>query len=278
MLKKQAKINKYIMASAVGLMLLLYLFPLYWLVISAFKSGEELYRFPPTFFPQDITLANIKTMWEVSTFLVNVKNSLILATGSTLLISVISLGAAYVLARYSSPWINVALLFILVMQMLPPALRTTPLYVLYSKVNLTDTYLGVILAMASKGVPFSIILYRVGFLAVPKSLEESSYIDGCTKFGSFFRIALPLVKNHIIVISILNFLQGMGEYVFSVSLLSSSEKLPATVGLTSFVGPNTTRWDLALPFAALYVVPIVVAFVFIQKYTAANLSAGAVKG
>ncbi len=271
------KASKYNLTIIAVLTLLVYLFPLYWLYISSFKGMAELFAFPPTFFPEDPQF-NFKSVFLDNELHRHFINSIIIASGMTAIVLVFSVGPAYVLSRYNNIAVDIALFVILLMQVLPPAIMSTPMYMMFLPLGLNDTYLGVIIAGASKGIPYSIILFRFGFMNIPKVLEDAGKVDGCTRAGVFFRIVLPLCRNHILVISMLNFLQGMGEYVYSKSLLSSTDTLPVTVIISNFVGPNSVDWTSALSMSVMYVTPIIIVFVFIQKKIVAGLTSGSVKG
>lgn len=257
--------------------LLIYLFPLLWVFISSLKQQHELYYYPPKFFPEKITF-NWENLIVNNNFFLHYWNSLVLAVGSTVLSLVLAIGPAYVLAKYKNIWIDIALLAFLVLQMLPPALMATPLYILFSWVHLNDSMTGVILATAAKSAPFTIILLRTAFVVVPKELNDSAIIDGCNRLDILVKIYLPLARNHMVAVGTLVFLQGMGEYVYAKSFLSSPEKMPITVLLSSFVGPNSVSWEAAMQTSTLYIVPLLILFVVMQRRIIGSLTSGAVKG
>ncbi len=259
------------------LFMLLYLFPLFWVFISALKQQHELFYYPPRFFPETFSF-HWEQLIKNNQFFSHYKNSLILAIGSTSLTLLLAIGPAYVLAKYKNMWVDVSLLSFLVLQMLPPALMATPLYILFSMLHLNDSMIGVIMATSAKAVPFSIILLRTGFIAIPKELSDSAIVDGCNRLDILVRIYFPLAKNHIIAIGTLIFLQGMGEYVYAKSFLSSPDKMPITVLLSSFVGPNSVSWEMAMKTSSLYIIPLLLLFIIMQRRIMGCLTSGAVKG
>ncbi len=254
----------------------LYLFPLYWMYVSGMKTESEIFRTPPTLVPDDPQFHHLDVFLrrDMARYMAN---SLIIAAGTTALTLPLGVACAYVLSRYRSLWISIALFLILVLQVLPPSLMAAPLFIMFHQVDLVDTRLAVILALTGKTLPLFIILCRTTFLQVPNELEEAALVDGCSRVGAFWKINLPLARNGILVIGALIFMQSYGEYVYSASLLSSEARQPATVGLADFMGPNINEWVDAMVFSSLYVTPLIVVFVLLQRRIVQGLTAGALK-
>jgi multiple sugar transport system permease protein len=260
-----------------GISLVIFLFPIYWFYITSFKGQRELDAFPPTFWPSEPTLNILRVLAEVNVpqFL---SNSLIIALGITILTMVLGISASWALVRIRGWYIDVIVIAVIVLQMLPAALMATPLYVIFSNLFLLDTHLAVIIAASAKSIPFVIILLRPSFLKIPKELIEAASVDGCTGWRLFYIIAFPLVRNSVIIISILIFMQAYGEFVFSRSFLSSNDKLPASVGLvTEFFGQYRKDISGAMAFGTIYLTPMLVIFIFVQRKLVSGLTAGAVK-
>lgn len=173
---------------------------------------------------------------------------------------------------------DVGLFLILMLQVLPSSLMITPIFVGFSQIGLLDyPRLAVILAIAAKSMPFFIVLVRATFMSVPQELEEAALVDGSSRVGAFFRIVLPLARNGILVGAILIFMQAFGEFVYSKSMIQRIELQPASVGLNSFMGPNTNEWNSIMAYAAIYVTPMLAAFVLLQRGIVSGLTAGALK-
>lgn len=172
-----------------------------------------------------------------------------------------------------------AILFlILMMQVLPSSLMITPIFVVFSQAGLTEyPRLAVVLASAAKTLPLYVVLCRATFLQVPKELEEAALVDGNSRLGAFLTIIVPLARNGILVTSVLIFLQSFGEYVYSRSLITQRALQPATVGLQSFMGPNTSDWSGVMTYSAIYVTPILIIFVLLQRKIVSGLTSGALK-
>ena len=205
-------------------------------------------------------------------------NSTVIAFGTMALTAILGTGCAYVLARYRNRWIDVALFLVLMLQVLPASLMITPIFVGFSQFGLLEyPRTAVVLALTARTMPFFVVLVRATFMSVPQELEEAALVDGNSRVGAFFNIVLPLARNGILVSAILIFMQAFGEFVYSKSMIQSAELQPASVGLNSFMGPNTLEWNRIMAFATMYVTPIVVIFVLLQRRIVAGLTSGALK-
>ncbi len=256
----------------------IYLFPLYWMYVTSLKSGSAMFATPPGLFPSDPQWSVYTYVWETRDMGRYMWNSLVIATGSVALIVLLGTGCAYVLARYRNRWVDVGLFLILMLQVLPASLLITPIFVGFSQLGLLATpRVAVIIAIAAKSMPFYVVLVRSTFMSVPMELEEAALVDGNSRVGAFFNIVLPLARNGILVSGILIFMQAFGEFVYSKSMIQSIELQPASVGLNSFMGPNTNEWNNILAYASMYVTPILAIFVLLQRRIVSGLTSGALK-
>jgi multiple sugar transport system permease protein len=256
----------------------IYLFPLYWMYITALKSGSEMFATPPSFWPAAPQWGTYAYVWESRDMGRYLWNSLVIAVGSVILITVLGVGCAYVLARYRNMWVDVGLFLILMLQVLPASLMITPIFVGFSQFGMLNyPRIAVIIAIAAKSMPFFVVLVRATFMAVPMELEEAALVDGNSRVGAFFNIVLPLARNGILVSAILIFMQAFGEFVYSKSMIQSAELQPASVGLNSFMGPNTNEWNNIMAYATMYVTPILAIFVLLQRRIVSGLTSGALK-
>ncbi|AEG07945.1 MULTISPECIES: carbohydrate ABC transporter permease [Sinorhizobium] len=256
----------------------IYLFPLYWMYITALKTGSAMFATPPKFWPSEPQWSIYAFVWESRNMARYLWNSLVIAFGSVALIAVLGVGCAYVLARYRNVWVDIGLFLILMLQVLPASLMVTPIFVGFSQVGLLDTpRLAVILAIAAKSMPFFVVLVRATFMSVPMELEEAALVDGNSRIGAFFNIVLPLARNGILVSAILIFMQAFGEFVYSKSMIQAVELQPASVGLNTFMGPNTNEWNNIMAYATIYVTPILAAFILLQRRIVSGLTSGALK-
>ncbi|AJD45212.1 carbohydrate ABC transporter permease [Rhizobium sp. SEMIA 4085] len=269
--------NRLMFAIAVA-MAAIYLFPLYWMYVTALKSGSEMFATPPSFWPSSPQWSTYAYVWESRNMGRYLWNSLVIALGSVALITILGVGCAYVLARYRSIWVDIGLFLILMLQVLPASLMVTPIFVGFSQLGMLNyPRLAVIIAIAAKSMPFFVVLVRATFMAVPQELEEAALVDGNSRIGAFFNIVLPLARNGILVSAILIFMQAFGEFVYAKSIIQAAELQPASVGLNSFMGPNTNEWNNIMAYATMYVTPILAIFVLLQRRIVSGLTSGALK-
>ncbi|MBO9099172.1 MULTISPECIES: carbohydrate ABC transporter permease [unclassified Rhizobium] len=267
-----------LMLFAAIVLAVIYLFPLYWMYVTSLKSGSAMYVTPPSFWPHDPQWSIYGEVWASRNMARYLWNSLVIAVGAVVLISIFGCGCAYVLARYRNHWIDVGLFLILLLQVLPPSLMITPIFVGFSQIGLLDyPRLSVIIAIAANKMPFFVVLVRATFMSVPMELEEAALVDGNSRIGAFFNIVLPLARNGILVSAILIFMQAFGEFVYSKSMIQAADLQPASVGLNSFMGPNTTDWNKIMAYSTIYVTPILAIFVLLQRRIVSGLTSGALK-
>ncbi|CAD7037126.1 carbohydrate ABC transporter permease [Pseudorhizobium endolithicum] len=256
----------------------IYLFPLYWMYVTALKSGSDMFASPPSFWPTSPSWGTFAYVWESRNMGRYLWNSIVIATGAVTLVAVLGTGCAYVLARYRSVWVDIGLFLILMLQVLPASLMITPIFVGFTQMGLLEyPRFAVVLAIAAKSMPFFVVLVRATFMAVPVELEEAAQVDGNSRIGAFVNIVLPLARNGILVSAILIFMQAFGEFVYSKSIIQDVSLQPASVGLNSFMGPNTSEWNNIMAYATLYVTPILAIFVLLQRRIVSGLTSGALK-
>lgn len=257
--------------------LALYMFPIYWMYVTGFKSPAEAVAYPPTLFPQDITSNHLEVFTSLSMGLY-FWNSFVITFGVVLITIVAGTGTAYALSLGRNRYVEIALFLILLLQALPPSLMVTPLFVLFNIFGILETpRLAVILAVTAKSLPFFIVICRTAFLAVPRELREAALVDGNSRVGVFFWIVLPLARNVILVMAVLIGIQAMGEYVYSKSFIYDPNLAPLTVGLSNFVGAQSVDWLGIMTYSSILITPVLFVFVLIQRRLVSGLTAGALK-
>ena len=263
---------------AIGITLVsIYLFPVYWMVISALKTSTEIFVRPPTFVPEAPTLENFLWIAEQPKLLTFLANSFIIATFTTIITLILGSIGAYAMARWRSIVVDVALVLVLVMQAFPEALLATPLFLLFKQIDLLNTYTGVILATSTKTLTLALVVLRPMFAQVPKELEEAAFVDGCNPLQSFVQIVLPIMLPGLLVIGALCFILAYGQFVYPLSLTTRADLHPATVGLYGFVGAEYADWHRVMAYATIVVSPVVVLFLLLQRRIVGGLTAGALK-
>ena len=254
-------------------------FPVYWMVGTAFKQGNDVLSYTPRFLPTDPTLANFRDAMSRDFFWSSVRNSVIVVLAVVGLSVVLAFVAALALAKFRFYGRRGFVVLIFGVQMVPLAALIIPLYIALSAVDQVDRLSGVVISYVALVLPFCVWTMR-GFIAgVPKELEEAALVDGSTRLGAFVRILLPLVGPGLVATSIFAFIQAWNEYIIAYVLLSSQEKQTVTIWLATFT-TGTQRgvdWGTLMAGATLTALPVVVFFVLVHRKIAFGLTAGAVK-
>lgn len=162
--------------------------------------------------------------------------------------------------------------------MLPASVILTPLFIIFNNLGLLNTQIAVILADATIGIPFSILVLMNFFASIPKELEDSARIDGCNRFTAFLRVFLPIAYPGVIVCAIFSFLYAWGDLVFGMTFIQDQTARPITAGIFNFMGQYGTSWSYLTAFATVTILPVLVIFITMQKYIISGLTNGAVKG
>ncbi|WP_181346859.1 carbohydrate ABC transporter permease [Thalassobacillus sp. CUG 92003] len=254
----------------------LFLFPVYWMIITAFKTQNEVFRTPPTFFPENFRLDSFLTVISggVGQYFLN---SVIIAGCATIIVLLLSVPSAYGLARFKIRGVALMMLVFLVTQMLPATVVLTPLFVVFNNAGLLNTYVAPILATATLGVPFSVLLLRTFFKGIPKELEEAASIDGCGKVRTFLQVILPISLPSVLVCGAISFFFAWGDLIFSITFNRNQDLWPLTAGIFNAVGRYGIEWNNLMAFATISVLPVIIIFVLLQKHLVEGLVSGSVK-
>jgi N,N'-diacetylchitobiose transport system permease protein len=254
------------------------LFPIYWMVATAFKPGRDILSLTPKWIPNPITLENFQYAVQRPYFVDDVRNSLVIV-GSMLVIGLaVAFLAAVGTARFGFKGRTGYLVMIIGVQMVPLNALIIPVYLMLDSVGQTDALPGVVAVYLAVVLPFMIWTLR-GFVAnIPPELEEAAMIDGCTRVGAAVRITFPLVGPGLVATAIFGFIQAWNEYIVAYVLLSSPNNQTLTVWLASFTTNHGPEWGPLMAAATLTGLPVVALFLVLQRYLAGGLTAGAVKG
>lgn len=254
------------------------LFPIYWMVATAFKPGRDILRLTPKWFPDPFTLQNFQDAISRPYFLEDVKNSLIVVAAMLAISLAVAFLAAVGVARFKFKGRTGFLIMIIAVQMVPLNALIIPLYLMLDGIGQVDALPGVIAVYLAVVLPFMVWTLR-GFVAnIPEELEEAAMIDGCTRVGAFLRITLPLVGPGLVATAVFGFIQAWNEYIIAYVLLSSPGNQTLTVWLASFTTNHGPEWGPLMAAATLTGLPVVAFFLLVQRYLAGGLTAGAVKG
>lgn len=262
------------------ILMLVLLFPLFWIFITSLKTEKEIFQIPPTLFPNKLNTASYAAQLKSGDFNMfrSFANSMLISISCMLIAVVLSVPASYGLARYHFKGKKICTLSFLITQMLPVSVILTPMFIMFKNMHLINNPLTAILADATIGIPFSILILKNYFASIPKEVEEASYIDGCNRFTSFIRILIPIAFPGVIVCAIFSFLYAWGDLTYGMTFIQDQINRPITAGIFNFMGQYGTKWSFLTAFAVVTIIPVAIIFIFMQKYIISGLTSGAVKG
>jgi multiple sugar transport system permease protein len=255
----------------------LYLFPIYWMLISGFKTQAEIFSDPPTLIPRDPTLDAFRFVIFRENILRYLRNSLMIAVPVTLVTVILSAMGAYAMSRLRTRLVDAALIVVLLLQVFPEALLATPVFLIFKQIGLVNTMVAVVLATSTRSLAFALIVLRPMFRQVPLEIEEASAVDGAAPLQTFRMIVLPLMRVPLMVIAAITFAQAYGQFVYPLTLLSAHDLQPGTVGIFGFIGAEVADWHKVMAFSSLFVLPILALFLALQNKIVSGITAGALK-
>ena len=261
------------------LVFLVMVFPVFWMISTAFKSDSEIVSINPTWFPLPPTLRHFRDAIDKPYFWVDVGNSLIVVIVTVAISIVLAFLAAIALARYRFDGRKLFIVLVIGIQMLPQAGLIIPLYVVLADYHLVNALSGLIITYLTFVLPFCVWTLRGFLLGIPKDLEEAAMVDGSTRLGVFLKILLPLMGPGLVATSVFAFITVWNEYIFARVLLNDQSKQTVTVWLSYFLGSSRdTDWGALMAASTLTAIPVVVFFLLVQRRIAFGLTAGAVRG
>jgi len=265
--------GRVLIAVATLVMLLPVVLFFYWLVLLSIRTDLVNNAFPPQFLPKSLTLDNYREVISQNKLLGDAWNSLVIAVSSTVIGLLLGVPAAYSIARWKQQRLA---LVILVARIIPAISYLVPWYIIFSRARLVDTYTALIVTHLIVSLPL-VTWILIGFFEdLPPELEESARVDGCSLFGAFVRIAVPLVRPGIIAASIISFIFSWNNFIFSV-VLSGSHTRVLPLAAYKLLSVGNFSWGQLTATAVLITLPVVLLSVFVQRYLVAGLTAGSVK-
>jgi len=259
------------------LVIIVVFFPLFWMVSCSIRPLDNVFRFPPSLLPDKYTLDAYKRILNDSDLIVSSFNTIFVSSLTTLGSLFIASIGAYGLSRYTFKGKKVLTFYILATQMIPLILLTLPYYKFFIKLGLFDKRLGLIIAYISFTLPFCTLTLTSFFNSIPRSLDESSKIDGCTPFGTFLRICVPLVKQGMVATGIFAFVTAWNEYLFAALLSVSDHTRMLVVFIGSKIGQYSIKWTELMASTVLASLPLIIIYLFMQKAFTRGITAGAIK-
>jgi multiple sugar transport system permease protein len=247
-----------------GGLALMIVFPFIWMLFTSLRPEAEIVTYPPELFPHTWTLENYGNVWSRIPFARLFLNSVLFAGGVTLISLTLDSMSAYALARLDFPGRNAVFIVILIALMLPFQVMFVPLFVTVHDLHLLDSYGGLIIPRATNA--FGIFMLRQFFLTLPKELDEAARMDGCSEFGIYWRIILPLSGPALATLAVFHFMYNWNDFLWPLLITSSIEMRTLPAGLALFVGSHVVEYGVVMAGAILALLPLLVAFLFAQRY------------
>ncbi|MDR2482785.1 MAG: carbohydrate ABC transporter permease [Treponema sp.] len=257
------------------------LFPYFWLFLSSVKPPHQQTLSPTVWVPDYLDFSSYLTVWKTIPMMRYMLNSLFVSLCTVIMCLVFSVTAAYSLSRYAFKGKYGVIGTILFSQLIPGMLPFVSFYFMMFSLRLTNNYAGLIIAYAIWGIPFSTLMMRSYFTAaIPRELEESAIIDGCTRWGVFLRIAIPLAVPGIIATAIFAFILSWNEFMWASVMITNNMIKTVAVGIYDYIGQfgGNVRIAMTMATAVLATLPAMLIFCFLQRYLISGLTSGAVKG
>lgn len=252
-----------------------FLFPVYWMFAVSLKRPEEIFQSPPAWYPADPQFGNFLVLFTDGDVW-SIFNSLVIAGSSTVIAMVLGTLCAYGIVRYRVGGDHLAT-FIIAQRLLPPIAIVFPLFLVYAWFGLADTYHGLILLYTAFALPFVIWMARGFLMEVPLELEEAAMMDGCTRFGTFWRVAVPMARSGLFATAVFAFIYSWNEFLFAL-IMTRSEVMTYTVQISNYFGPQSTFWAKISAMSVLGSIPVLIVVAAMQRYLVRGMSLGAVKG
>ena len=274
---KENNIKLIFLSLSLLLIILIFFFPFFWIITSSFKSPEEIIATSTTIIPRSFTLEHYNKILFNSDFFIYLKNSLIVSFSSMIISIILSVSAAYGLHKlkfYGNKFVEYSLL---VTYAFPGVILLVPIYLLFAKVNLLNSYFALIIVNVLFATPFAVWMLKAFFKLIPDEIEEAAYIDGASRYVVISRIIVPLAAPGIASVAIFCFIISWTEYLFASILISGDDLKTLPVGLAGIVGQYQIDWGFLLSGAVLASLPVILLFVFIGRYFVSGLTEGAVK-
>jgi len=261
--------------AAAILLTIFFVFPVYWLFIISFKTPDEIFAFPPAWYPKSIQFANYRVLFKDGDA-ETVWNSLVLAGVSTVIAMVLGTMCAYSLVRFKTGGENLAV-WIISQRMMPPIVIAFPIFLLYVFFGWVDTFHGLIILYTAFSLPYVIWMMRGYIEDLPLELEESALVDGCTRWEVLWKVVFPMVRSGLFATAVFTFVFAWNDFLFAL-VLSRTEVVTYTVQVTHYFGGQSNFWAKIAAMSVLGTIPVFFAVATLQRYLVRGISMGAVKG
>jgi ABC-type glycerol-3-phosphate transport system permease component len=264
----------YLAAGVVGLFSVA---PFAWMFLTSLKPDGEIFRRTPAFWTSHPQFGRYTDVLDAG-FATALRNSVIVAVGTTLAGVAVAALAGYALARFDLPLRRYLLLMVMAVQMFPLVVLIIPLFVVMKALGLLDSWVGLIIAYLSFTTPLAIWLLRSFFETIPKELEEAAMTDGATRFGAMVRVIFPLAGPGLAATAIFSFIAAWNEFLFALTFVKKESLRTLPVALSSFVGQEQADWGAIMAASVLFTIPVVIFFLAVHRRLTTGMVAGSVTG
>jgi N,N'-diacetylchitobiose transport system permease protein len=253
-------------------------FPVYWMLVSAFRPGREIRSYDQKLWPTSVTLEGFRSAVSANFFWSSVRNSLVITSLTVLAAMLLALLAAFAIGRFQFYGKRPLLIVLVLIQLLPPIAMLIPLYLQINRMGGLNQYWSLIVVYTVAALPFSVWMLRGFIINIPKDLEESAMVDGCTRMGAFWRVVFPLIGPGLAATSVFALVNTWNEYLFAYVIMQDNDRWPLPVWVMSMTTQRGTNFGALMAASVLIALPVVIFFMIVQKKMAAGLTSGAVKG
>jgi multiple sugar transport system permease protein len=279
------KLNRVLLYFCVILVIIVFVGPFYWVLITSLQSSDSLYQSTPNFLPRNITFNNFLTVLGLRkesylrsfSIVQPLKNSIIVATFTTIICIALGIFAAYAFTRLKFKGSGGFFIAIIFTEMLPPVAILLPIFLIFKRLSLTNSLIGLIILYISWFLPIVTWVLYSYFMTIPKDLEDSARIDGATRIGAIFKVIIPLTLPGITSAGVICFIFCMGEFMGAITLLTRQDAQTVPLALAQYVTKSTVEWGMITASSILAVlIPVLLVLIF-QRFIINGLTAGSVK-
>jgi multiple sugar transport system permease protein len=274
----QRRLFKGVGNGVLAVMLLWTAIPFYWMIVTSLKYDKEIYGYEATLIPNRPTMANYATVFRETPYLLYLRNSVVVAVGSTILSMIIAVLGAYAIARLNFPGRAFLARGLVFTYLVPTSLLFIPMFALMSVLRLTDSLHGLIIAYLGFDVPFCTWLLMGYFKSVPVELEEAARVDGCNRVGALLRVVLPMSLPALVVVTFFSFTHAWNEFLYAYVFTSTTSARTVTTGLVNFMSQDVFFWGPLMASTVMSALPPVLMFLVFQRWVVKGLTLGGVKG
>ena len=275
---KQIRVDSILKYTLIGLVTLIFIFPIYWMIVTSLKPNSVIMRLPPQFLPGSPITDHYISVLSDHRFFTFYKNTVIVAALTTAVTLLLAILASYSFSRFRYRFSGVLQMLFLSTQMFPAVVLLIALYTMYSKLGLINTYTALVLACTTSALPLSILVLKGFFDTVSPTIEEAATIDGAGRMHIMTRIVVPLIKPGIVAVGLYSFLVSWDDFLWSLTLTNKLEMRTLSAGISMlYLGEQSQDWARVMAAATCASLPVLVVYIFLQRYMFDGLAMGAVK-